>query len=61
MAARLEKLAGRLGRTVLASQDFVDHCGYDGLQALGHFAVAGFAAEQMVFGLDDEGEGKQQQ
>ena len=56
LAARLEKLAGRLGRTVLASQDFVDHCGYDGLQPLGRFAVAGFAQEQMVFGLADEGQ-----
>jgi adenylate cyclase len=55
LAARLEKLAGRLGRTILASEDFVDHCGHDGLQPLGRFAVAGFAAEQMVFGLADEG------
>jgi adenylate cyclase len=56
LAARLEKLAGRLGRTILASEDFVDHCGDDGLQPLGRFAVAGFAAEQMVFGLAEEGE-----
>jgi adenylate cyclase len=55
LAARLEKLAGRLGRTILASEDFVDHCGGDGLQPIGRFAVAGFAAEQMVFGLADEG------
>jgi adenylate cyclase len=55
LAARLEKLAGRLGRTILASEDFVDHCGDDDLQPLGRFAVAGFAAEQMVFGLADEG------
>lgn len=55
LAARLEKLAGRLGRTILASEDFVDHCGGDGLQPIGRFAVAGFAAEQMVFGLIDEG------
>ena len=55
LAARLEKLAGRLGRTVLASEDFVDHCGDDGLQPIGRFAVAGFAAEQMVYGLADEG------
>jgi len=55
LAARLEKLAGRLGRTILASEDFVDHCGDDDLQSVGRFAVAGFAAEQMVFGLADEG------
>jgi len=54
LAARLEKLAGRLGRTILASEDFVDHCGDDGLQPIGRFAVAGFAAEQMVYGLADE-------
>jgi adenylate cyclase len=55
LAARLEKLAGRLGRTILASEDFVDHCGDDGLHPLGRFAVAGFAAEQTVYGLADEG------
>ncbi|MGB8308115.1 MAG: adenylate/guanylate cyclase domain-containing protein, partial [Pseudolabrys sp.] len=54
LAARLEKLAGRLGRTMLASEDFVDHCGDDGLQPIGRFAGAGFAAEQMVYGLADE-------
>ncbi|MFZ0653281.1 MAG: adenylate/guanylate cyclase domain-containing protein [Pseudolabrys sp.] len=57
LAARLEKLAGRLGRTILASEDFVDHCGDDGLQSIGRFAVAGFAAEQTVYGLADEGKG----
>ena len=55
LAARLEKLAGRLGRTMLASEDFVDQCGAGGLQPIGRFAVAGFAAEQMVYGLVDEG------
>jgi adenylate cyclase len=55
LAARLEKLAGRLGRTMLASEDFVDQCGAGGLQPIGRFAVAGFAAEQMVYGLADEG------
>jgi adenylate cyclase len=55
LAARLEKLAGRLGRTILASKDFAGHCGDDGLQPIGRFAVAGFAAEQMVYGLADEG------
>src|SRR5262252_7611731 len=55
LAARLEKLAGRLGRTILASEDFVDHCGDESLQPIGHFAVAGFAAEQVVYGLGDEG------
>jgi adenylate cyclase len=57
LAARLEKLAGRLGRTILASEDFVDHSGDESLQPIGRFAVAGFAAEQVVYGLDDEGKG----
>ncbi len=61
LAARLEKLAGRLGRTILASEDFVDHCGDEGMQPIGRFAVAGFAAEQMVYGLADEEEGRQAQ
>jgi adenylate cyclase len=53
LAARLEKLAGRLGRTILASQDFANHCKND-FEPLGRFAVAGFAEEQTVFGLADE-------
>jgi len=58
LAARLEKLAGRLGRTILASQEFAAHC-RDDLGPIGIFAVAGFAAEQPVFGLRDEGFGEQ--
>jgi adenylate cyclase len=55
LAARLEKLAGRLGRTILASEDFAKHCG-DGLQPLGKFAIAGFAEERTAFRLHDEAE-----
>ena len=58
LAARLEKLAGRLGRTILASQDFASHCS-DNFGPLGRFAVAGFAEEQTVFGLADEGGNKE--
>ena len=54
LAARLEKLAGRLGRSVMASQDFAKHCS-GGFTPLGKFAVAGFAEEQTAFGLADEG------
>jgi adenylate cyclase len=54
LAARLEKLAGRLGRTILVSQEFARHCQGD-FVPIGDFAVAGFAAEQTVFGLSDEG------
>ena len=54
LAARLEKLAGSLGRTILASQEFARHCRAD-LEPIGKFAVAGFAEEQTAFGLGDEG------
>jgi adenylate cyclase len=53
LAARLEKLAGRLGRTILASQDFANHC-KDDFKPLGRFSVAGFAEKQTVFGLAEE-------
>lgn len=53
LAARLEKLAGQLGRTVVASQEFTAHCG-GAFAPIGRFAVAGFADEQTVFGLHDE-------
>ena len=58
LAARLEKLAGQLGRTILASQEFARHCGHD-LDPIGKFAVAGFAEEQTAFGLCDETDAKQ--
>ena len=54
LAARLEKLAGQMGRTILASREFAGHCG-DGLEPLGSFAIAGFAEKQTAFGLCDEG------
>lgn len=55
LAARLEKLAGRLGRTVLASQEFAKrYCGQ--LKPIGKFNVAGFAEKQTAFGLEDEAE-----
>jgi len=53
LAARLEKLAGQLGRTVVASREFATHCG-DAFAPIGRFAVAGFADEQTAFGLHDE-------
>ena len=54
LAARLEKLAGRLGRTILASQEFAKYCRRD-FMPIGEFAIAGFAEEQTAFGLGDEG------
>ena len=54
LAARLEKLAGRLGRTIVASHEFARYCSRD-FAPIGSFAVAGFAEEQTAFGLGDEG------
>jgi adenylate cyclase len=42
LAARLENLAGQLGRTIVASQEFASHCG-NAFAPIGRFAVAGFA------------------
>jgi adenylate cyclase len=56
LAARLEKLAGRLGRTILASAEFARYCDGD-LCPIGRFAVAGFAEQQTAFGLADEASG----
>jgi adenylate cyclase len=53
LAARLEKLAGKLGRVILASHEFARHCESD-FQPIGKFPFAGFAAQQTVFGVSDE-------
>jgi hypothetical protein len=42
-----------LRRTILVSAEFAQHSAAP-LQPLGTFAVAGFSAEQAVFGLADE-------
>jgi adenylate cyclase len=52
-AARIEKLAGQLGREILASDEFARHCGGE-FTPLGEFALPGFNAAQQVFALDDE-------
>ena len=50
---RLEKIAGRLGRTVVASERFAGiHDG--GWSDLGEFPIAGFAKAERVYGLFDE-------
>ena len=54
MAARIEKLAGTLGRSILASSDFARQSGA-GLVAVGEFALAGFQQPQKMFGLPEEG------
>jgi adenylate cyclase len=53
LAARLEKLAGKLGRTIVASGAFAQHC-HGAMDPVGDFTVAGFAAAQTVFGLAEE-------
>jgi adenylate cyclase len=53
LAARLEKLAGQLHRTVVASAAFAGVCS-EGWTDLGVFPIAGFSKEQRVFGLRDE-------
>ena len=53
LAARLEKIAGRLNRTVVASAGFADVCA-GGWDDLGEFPIAGFSRAERVFGLLDE-------
>ncbi len=53
LAARLEKIAGRLQRTVVASAAFAGVCSA-GWMDLGEFPIAGFSKAQRVFGLRDE-------
>jgi adenylate cyclase len=53
LAARLEKIAGKLSRTVVASAAFAGVC-KDNWTELGEFPIAGFSKTQRVFGLHDE-------
>jgi adenylate cyclase len=53
LAARLEKIASRLQRTVVASEGFVGIC-RGGWSELGEFPIAGFAKAERVYGLVDE-------
>ena len=50
LAARIEKLAARHGRTIVASAEFAAHFQRE-FAPLGEFDVAGFAAPQAVFSL----------
>jgi len=50
LAARLEKLTGKLNLKIVASREFAHHGGPDWTD-LGEFDVAGFAAPERVFGL----------
>jgi adenylate cyclase len=53
LAARLEKIAGRLHRTIVASEGFSSICA-GGWSDLGEFPIAGFAKAERVYGLADE-------
>jgi adenylate cyclase len=53
LAARLEKIAGRLNRTIVASAGFAGICA-GGWADLGEFPIAGFAKAERVYGLADE-------
>ena len=55
LAARIEKLAGELGRTILASDEFARHFPSE-FAPVGEFALRGFGTARMVFGLKDEAE-----
>jgi adenylate cyclase len=53
LAARLEKIAGKLHRIVVASEKFAAICS-GGWTDLGEFPIAGFAKAERVYGLADE-------
>jgi len=53
LAARLEKLTGKLGRTILGSRAFAQHLPNE-FAPLGEFALQGFRATETAFGLRDE-------
>jgi adenylate cyclase len=53
LAARLEKIAGRLNRTIVASAGFAGICA-GGWADLGEFPIAGFSKAERVYGLIDE-------
>lgn len=54
LAARLEKIASTLHRTVVASASFAESCSNASWCDLGEFPIAGFSKSQRVYGLADE-------
>ena len=54
LAARLEKIAGSLHRTVVASASFTEVCTAGRWTDLGEFPIAGFSKAERVYGLLDE-------
>jgi adenylate cyclase len=53
LAARIEKLASELGRTILASDEFARHC-TSRFMPVGEFELRGFGVARTIFGLADE-------
>jgi adenylate cyclase len=53
LAARLEKIAAQLERTIITSELFATHCQRK-LSPLGQFSVRGLSAPQPVFGFPEE-------
>jgi adenylate cyclase len=53
LAARLEKIASRLGRTVVVSEAFARACD-ESWSELGEFPIAGFSEAARVYGLAEE-------
>jgi adenylate cyclase len=53
LAARLEKVAAQLERTIVTSELFATHC-QQKLSPLGQFSVRGLSAPQPVFGFPEE-------
>lgn len=53
LAARIEKLTAKLGRTILASEEFA-HSATSGFVRLGEFDLPGFEMPRTIFTLDDE-------
>jgi adenylate cyclase len=53
LAARMEKIAGRLNRTIVASEGFAGICS-GSWSDLGEFPIAGFSRAERVYGLQDE-------
>ena len=53
LAARIEKLAGKLGRAILVSQEFAARCERS-LTRVGEFDLAGFSTRQAVFAPGDD-------
>jgi adenylate cyclase len=53
LAARLERIAGRLNRTIVASAEFAGIC-RGGWSDLGEFSISGLARTERIYGLPDE-------